>query len=110
MQVRGLDPALEEQRAELVESWYEDEQLFCLDVLHETFDKPFTPLHDEIFGAIKSDSNKKLILAPRGLGKTSICRSIVIHAILYRKKHFIVYISNTLTVADRKSTRLNSSH
>lgn len=106
MLVRGLDPEVAEHRDALLEEWLLDDELFCYDVLYETFEAEFTELHDEIFKAIRGDSHYKLVLAPRGLGKTSICRAIVIKAILYREKRFIVYASNSLTLAEMQTENI----
>lgn len=67
--------------------------------LPEAFSKPFYPLHQKILSAIDSDNQRIAIAAPRGMGKTSIARSLVMRSILYRDYEFITYVSNSETLA-----------
>ena len=43
----------------------------------------------------RTDIHKKLIVAPRGIGKTTTVKAFVTRAILYRKYRFILYISKS---------------
>lgn len=72
----------------------------------ELFTLPFSGLHRQIIETINGPHNKKLILAPRGLGKTSIARGLCMKEILLRNVSFIVYISNSLAVAEQQTENL----
>jgi len=76
---------------------YTDLPAFCKSLFGDTvFTEEFSSIHYKIFDAITDDSYRyKLVLAPRGFGKTSIARGLAMDAILFGKKHFIVYVSNT---------------
>lgn len=65
----------------------------------ETFYSPYTSIHDEMYDVIEHGGRKEAIAAPRGLGKTTTCRSYVERAILFRQYQFIVWISNSETNA-----------
>lgn len=71
-----------------------------------TFYSPFSDLHNQIFNAIDSGHNKIAIAAPRGLGKTSIARSIAQKFILFRLSNFIVYLMNSATVAEMQTENI----
>jgi len=106
----ALAPELPEEliaaRDQLIADWYLDHKRFCSECLGDSFRKPFSILHHRIFDAINGANKRKLILAPRGIGKTTICRSLAARGILFRKKRFIVYVSNTLTVAEMQTENL----
>ena len=76
---------------------YHDLPAFCKAIFGDTiFLEDFSNIHYEIFDAITDPSYRyKLVLAPRGFGKTSIARGLAMDAILFGKKNFIVYVSNT---------------
>lgn len=102
-----IDPEVLEERNRLVAEWFLDTKSMCEQLLGDSmFDTEFCVLHDKIFDALKDPCKKKLILAPRGLGKTTMMRAICIKAILYREKHFILYIGNSLTVAEMQTENL----
>lgn len=78
----------------------------CKLFLEETFSAPFSGLHDQIFKLIDSGAKKIAIAAPRGIGKTSIARAVAMKAILYRLTKFIVYVSNSATMAEMQSENI----
>lgn len=75
----------------------------CTLLMGDTFFSPFSVLHDKIFDVIDSEHYWNAIAAPRGLGKTSIARAVAIRGILYRDYNFIVYISNSATLAEMQT-------
>jgi hypothetical protein len=50
-------------------------------------------------GALDSDAQRVVIAAPRNLGKTSLSRAMAIQGILYRDYEFILYVSQSETLA-----------
>lgn len=76
---------------------------FCMGLLGAEdgmFPLPFTYLHRHMLNLIKNPNfRKKLCLAPRGLGKTTIGRALCIERIAYRKRKFIVYIGGSQDLA-----------
>ena len=79
----------------LIES-YRSTKTYC-EVFHpEIFYFPFGRLHDDIFELIDDPKAKKKVLAaPRGVGKTSIARAIISKKMLFRDIHFVPYISKS---------------
>lgn len=65
----------------------------------DLFYSPFSILHEEIFKLIDSGHRKIAIAAPRGIGKTTIARTVASRGILFRDIHFITYVSNSATSA-----------
>ena len=66
----------------------------------DAFFAPMTVLHDELFDFLDNNkSKKKLILATRGLGKTTIAQFIALKRILYGERKFVGYLSNSSTSA-----------
>ena len=64
------------------------------------FPLDFSLLHRHILNLIKNPYyKKKLCLAPRGLGKTTIGRALAIERIAFRKRKFIVYIGGSQDLA-----------
>jgi hypothetical protein len=63
-------------------------------------------LHDQIFDLIDDPARFKAAAAPRGLGKTTIARTKCKKAILFREKRFIVYVSNTVTLAEMQTENI----
>lgn len=76
---------------------------FCKVFLPESFYANWTPLHKQLLNAINSDAQKIVIAAPRGLGKTSLARALVMRSILYRQHEFVIYASNSETVASMQT-------
>lgn len=80
---------------------------YCAKTLFgDTFYSPFSNLHNQIWKLIDSGAKRIAIAAPRGLGKTSIARTIAEKAILYRLSNFIVYIMNSSTVAEMQTENI----
>ena len=72
----------------------------------EAFNASFSPLHREIISLFDSDYKQIAIAAPRGLGKTSFARAMVMRAILFRQYEFILYVSNSETVAELQTENI----
>jgi len=77
-------------------------------IFPDRFYLPFSKLHDQIFDILdKGKSQKVLILAPRGFGKTSIMNlAYPAKNILFQDKKFIVPISATATQAEMQSENM----
>ena len=89
---------------ELLKSMEHEDAAFCRGWLPSIFHTEFASLHMDIFSMLKaSKKKKKLILAPRGIGKTSIVKGLIIKSIVTRRRHFIVYISNTSALAEMQT-------
>ena len=83
-----------------------DTSKMCKLFMEDTFSAPFSGLHRQIFDLIDSGQHKIAIAAPRGIGKTSIARAVAIKAILYRLQKFIVYVSNSATMAEMQTENI----
>ena len=75
----------------------------CKVLFPEIFYAPFSILHDQIFQLIDAGHRRIAIAAPRGIGKTSIARAVVMRSILFRLQKFIVYVSNSATSAEMQT-------
>ena len=96
------DPAIQA----IMEKAFIDTRAMCKLFLGDIFSAPFSTLHDQIFDLIDSGHKKIAIAAPRGIGKTSIARAVATKAILYRLKKFIVYVSNSATMAEMQTENI----
>lgn len=95
-----LDKYTKEQLKDLLAELYVSYPLLFRTLFPDIFTRPFHNLHFQIFDFLqKSEKRCKLILAPRGIGKTSIVKGIISKKILFRDAHFIMYVSNTLPIA-----------
>jgi len=73
----------------------------------ELFTAPFSSLHDKILNLIDDESiKKKALAAPRGIGKTTICRTKAMKGILFREYRFIVYVSCSATAAEMQTENI----
>lgn len=72
----------------------------------DMFYAEFSLLHDQILDLIDSGAQKIAIAAPRGIGKTSIARTVASKGILYRDINFISYVSNSATVAELQTENI----
>ena len=91
---------IHESKQELVQvlaKLHDNFPAFCRSILDEMFPLEFSGLHRQILDLISSTkTKKKLALAPRGLGKTTVGKAVCVDRIAFRKRKFIVYISNSL--------------
>jgi len=85
----------------------------CGVLFPDIFYAEFSKLHQEIFdginavfSALRRGKRKIAIAAPRGIGKTSIARAVVMRTILFRLQKFIVYISNSATSAEMQTENI----
>jgi len=78
----------------------------CGVLFPEIFTAPFSILHDQIFELLNSGHTKIVIAAPRGIGKTSIARTLAMRAILFRLTNFVVYVSNSATAAEMQTENI----
>ena len=95
-----------EAKAELIAHWDSDPIAMCQEAF-SFFDSPFTSIHTPITDLLFDETiKKKLMLAPRGIGKTTLCRAKSIRNICLRKSRFIVYISATSTMAEMQTENI----
>lgn len=79
----------------------------CAKILFpDLFYSPFSPLHDQIFDLIDSGAKKIAIAAPRGIGKTTIARTVASKGIIFRDVNFISYVSNSATSAEMQTENI----
>jgi hypothetical protein len=96
------DPAIEETLA----LCYTNTKVCAKTLFPDTFYAPFSTLHDQIFELIDSGAQKMAIAAPRGLGKTSIARTVAAKGILFRDVNFISYVSNSATAGEMQTENI----
>lgn len=96
------DPSLEETLA----ICYKSTQVCAKTLFPEAFYSPFSDLHKQIFNLIDSGHKKIAIAAPRGLGKTTIARTLAAKSILFRDVNFITYVSTSATVAEQQTENI----
>ncbi|MCE5230041.1 hypothetical protein LLG95_10650 [bacterium] len=67
---------------------------FALTFLPETFFRPFSVPHEKIFFLMdESKKQKRLMIAPRGIGKSSITKAFILRRIEFGLSKCVVYIS-----------------
>ena len=87
---------------------YNSTEMFCKVFLPDTFHRPFSKLHKQIFEILDDESLQKVVIAaPRGFGKSSIL-SLAYPAkrILYRATKYVVPISCSADMAMENSENL----
>ena len=89
-----------------MEDYFHNKPVYYRTVLPELFSREFVPLQLRIIDAIQAPERFKLILAPRGLGKTTIGQATAIDAICSGQKRFIVYISKSATLAEMQTENI----
>lgn len=98
-----------QERKTILKKCYSDTREFCKFFIPEAFDLPFYDMHDTIFNLIDhGKKRKKAICAGRGIGKTTITTAVAAKAILYRERHFILYVSKSETAAMMQTENLKS--
>ena len=100
----SLSPELQETLIECREST----ESFCQILMPKLFTRPFSPkLGRIICDAIDDDSHKHtLILAPRGIGKSTIVQAACIRRALFKKSSYIVNVSASGTMAEQQSENI----
>jgi len=72
----------------------------------DMFRIPFSDIHADMFSLLKKPGKKKILLAPRGIGKTSFAKALCMEAILFAEKKFIVYIGSSTTLAEMQTENI----
>jgi hypothetical protein len=93
--------APKEELGDILAECYGSTEAFCKVFFPETFYRPFSALHREIFSILDDESLQKVaIAAPRGFGKSSIL-SLAYPAkrILFRDTKYIIPISSSADMA-----------
>jgi hypothetical protein len=93
----------------IIERSFKSTRFMCKTIFSEEFSAPFSSLHDQIFDLIDSGHKKIAIAAPRGIGKTTIARAVAKKGILFRDVHFVVYLSNSATLAEMQTENMKRS-
>jgi len=83
-------------------------ELTARELFPDIFYAPFSALHEKIFSAVDSGARHVVIAAPRGLGKTSIARTIAAREILFRNTSFVLYVSQSSTFAEMQTENLKN--
>lgn len=91
---------------ESLQRCYEDTRICAKTLFPDAFYTNFSTLHDQIFDLIDSGERKVAIAAPRGLGKTTIARTVAAKGILFRDVNFISYVSNSATAAEMQTENI----
>ena len=83
---------------------------FSEDFLSHYWTRPFTKLHDEIFRVLDDDNIKRaLILAPRGIGKTSIATlAFPLKKMLFRDSRYIISLGASADTAMEQTENLKA--
>lgn len=92
----------------IMQQCYMDSEFMGNMIFPEHFSRPFDKVHDQIFDLLdNSDNPKKLILAPRGIGKTTIDNLLIpAKRILFHDKRYIVPVGATYETAEEQSETL----
>ncbi len=69
---------------------------FCKFYYPDTFDRPFTDQHEEIFDALDDPRKQRvLIMAPRGIGKSTVLKGFIARNIAHKLRRYIVPIGSS---------------
>jgi hypothetical protein len=85
---------------------YTDLGVMSKTFMPQAFSASYSPLHYSVIKHLDSPAKQIAIAAPRGLGKTSFARAMVMRAILFRQYEFILYVSNSETVAELQTENI----
>jgi len=101
-----LDIESKEELQDLLAHCVVDIKFTCKLLFPDIFYAPFSTLHQQVFDLINAGHTKIAIAAPRGIGKTSVARTVAMRSILFRLQKFIVYISNSATSAEMQTENI----
>jgi hypothetical protein len=95
---------------QILQQCYEDIPFFGKVLFPRYFDRPFDPMHEAIFDLVQnSDNPRKVIIAPRGSGKTTIDNLLIpSHKILFNEKKYIVPVGATAETAIEQAENLKN--
>ena len=99
---------LTDDMKDILAECYNSTKLFATTFFPELYYASFSVLHDQIFELIDSGAPRIVIAAPRGIGKTTIARTVAAKGIVYRDVNFVPYISNSADVAVMQSENLKN--
>jgi hypothetical protein len=94
---------------EIVSRAYTNTGLYGKFIYPDTFTAPIGGIYRQIYDLIDSGHNKIAIAAPRGIGKTTIARTVLSKRIHYRDLDFGVYVSNSAKFAVQQTENLKRS-
>jgi len=94
---------------DLLARCFNDTRLFGRTFMAGAFFRPETILHDQ-FLELMDDTTKqrKICMAPRGIGKTTWCVAHAVKAICLRQAKFILYVSKSEAHAMRQTENIKS--
>lgn len=82
------------EAARILKGCGESVERMSLTFFPESFFRPFSAPHHEIFRVLDDDRIQMAqILAPRGIGKTSIMRSFLAQQVLFGLRRYVLYVS-----------------
>lgn len=96
--------------SDILEQCYNSYQVSGRTLFPERFFRDFDREHQKIFDLLESSDNpRKLIIAPRGIGKTSIDNLLVpAKKALFHEKRYIVPVGASSTTAEEQSENLKN--
>jgi hypothetical protein len=99
--MRTTDPIIAQEALELMKECEHNTMLFAHMIFPNRFRLRFSDIHRQIFHVLDDDSKKKvLIIAPRGIGKTSIVQlAFPAKRILFGDSKYIASVSHSATNA-----------
>lgn len=94
----------------ILEACYKDYRICGRTLFPDYFSRPFDKGHEQIFDLLhNSDNPLKLIIAPRGIGKTSIDNILVpAKNMLFHDKRYVIPIGSSHDTAKEQSENLKS--
>lgn len=109
------DNIFDEDIGQVMAKCYADSRKTAKVFFPKRFYRPFTSVHDEVFKLIDKKPGdpgykpRKLIVLPRGLGKTSIANMLLpAKKALFQETHYIVPVSATADLAQQQSENMKS--
>lgn len=86
------DPSIQD----LIVKCMHDTELFGMTFMSGAFERPNTILHKKFIKLMDDDSKRrKIVMAPRGIGKSTWCVAHCVKSICLRQTQFILYVSRS---------------
>ena len=106
---KDLNPDSEDYILETLEKSYKSLKFFCHTFMPDTFNLPFSKLHDQMFEILDDRSIQRFaIAAPRGFGKTMITLAYTARDILFGDARYVIPLSATGDSAIEQSENLKN--